>query len=167
MKYLLIMLTLATLVVSCNASEGNKVEDKRDSVSQSLPKTIVYKTKADYSNHVPVIMNKEKNTIVSYPSKSDLRSGNNFAKPTKLDNNYWLDNRGINENVAFLTYTYEEYCALKTDPSSAELLVNILDKNPLVELIYCAPRNEYNDLITDLNKLVANNFNGCNRIEIK
>lgn len=166
MKYLIIMLVLATSVVSCNASNGNKVEDKRDSVSQSLPRTIIYKTKADYSNHVPVILNKEKNAIVSYPSKADLGCTDNFAKPTKLNNNYWLDNRGIDENVAFLNFTYEEYCAMKNEPNSAELLVNIMEKNPLVEIIYCAPRNEYNDLINDLNKLVDNNFEGCTRIEL-
>src|ERR1044071_4992028 len=69
------------------------------------PPAIVYKTKADYSNYVPVILSEDKSKIVSYPDPKDVQS----AAPVKLKNGYLLDNRGINKNVAFLRWTYEEY----------------------------------------------------------
>ena len=134
--------------------------------SEALPQAIVYKTNHDYSDLVPVIMNPEKTQIVTYPAPSDLFYKGKLAKPTALKNGYWLDNRGINERVVFLKYTYETYSQLKEAPGLSEMMLNIAEKNPLTELIICGERNKFNNPVSDLNSLIDNGFPGCKRVKI-
>lgn len=71
---------------------------------------------------------------VSYPVPSDVYYQAKLAFPTRLMNEYLLDNRGINENVTFLSYTYEEYSKLAKAPAAEDLLCKIIHNNPLMEL---------------------------------
>jgi len=81
-----------------------------------------------------------------------------LAYPTKLADGYLLDNRGITENVAFTSYTYEEYSRLKSAPTETELMNKIIDRNPLLEIINCGARAEYKNEIEDLNKVIKGGF---------
>jgi hypothetical protein len=103
----------------------------------NAPNLLIYKTRGDYSNFVPVILSTGKNRIVSYPDPSDLVKNGIIQKPIALHGGYWLDRRGINKNVAFLKITYEEYSKAKQAPLVAEMLKQILDKEPLLELYDC------------------------------
>ena len=134
--------------------------------SDSEPVAIVYKTTKDYSNLVPVIMNDERTKIVSYPDPLDLLTDGKLAVPTPLNQGYLLDNRGINENVVFLSYTYENYSRLKEVPAMSELISKIIDKYPLSALIYCGARSEYQNDIGKLNELIDNGFTGCKKIDV-
>lgn len=127
---------------------------------------IVYKTSQDYCQFVPVLMNEERTKIVSYPSPTDLFFEGRLAKPTVLKNGYLLDNRGINKNVVFLNYTYEVYSKLKEAPLLDEMMKNIKNKFPLIELIYCGSRNKYKDELKEMNLLIDNGFQGCKKEEI-
>ena len=128
---------------------------------------LVYKTRADYYNRVPVLMNTEKNRILSYPDPTDLNYGNKLALPTKLKNGYLLDNRGIGINVAFLTYTYETYAALTKVPDMTQLMDSILDKKPLSELWDCGSRSLYKNEVDELNTLIDKGFpNGKALMEV-
>jgi hypothetical protein len=118
------------------------------------PLTVIYKTRKDYRHHVPVILSDDKTRIVSFPAPGDLKHGNTYTIPTKLHNGYLLDNRGINQNVAFLKWTYEEYAALKKTPSAAELYRAIADKNPLTDLYICGPRHDPKNSVQQLNILI-------------
>lgn len=118
------------------------------------PQALIYKTKGDYRNFVPVLLSDDKTEIVSYPNPSDLTTNGTLAKPTALKKNYWLDNRGIGKNVAFLKLTYEEYSKLPVAPSLKELLQMIVDKDPLVELCDCGNRTKYTDAKGELNKAI-------------
>lgn len=129
-----------------------------DYETKSTAPTLVYKTRADYFNRVPVLMNAEKNRIVSYPDPTDLRNGNGLALPTRLCNGYLLDNRGIGINVAFLTYTYKTYGALSKAPELNQLMDSLLDKNPLTELWDCGSRSHYNNEVDELNALIEKGF---------
>lgn len=120
------------------------------------PKVFIYKMKKDYSQNVPVLLSPDKKAIVSYPHPRDLYTNGKLAVPTKLNDGYWLDNRGINENVAFLSYTYEEYAALSEVPSVSELYKKIMDKNPVMELWDCGRRHQFQDIVSDLNEAIAN-----------
>jgi len=131
------------------------------------PQTIVYKTKKDYSQFVPVTMNAQRTQIISYPSPSDIYYKGKLAKPTPLKNGYWLDNRGVNENTVFLSYTYEEYSSLKDAPQLQVMLSKVIDKNPFTEIIDCGIRSQYKNEEEDLNKLIDINFAGCKRITTK
>ena len=120
------------------------------------PKVFIYKMKKDYSQNVPVLLSADKKTIVSYPHPRDLYTNGKLAVPTQLKDGYWLDNRGINENVAFLSYTYEEYAALSEAPSVSELYKKIIDKTPITEMWDCGRRHQFQDIVSDLNEAIAN-----------
>ena len=156
-------LLIFSLLISCKSTkESTSVNSQRSTgfVNENQ-QTIIYKTIKDYSDFVPVIMNAEKTEILSYPAPADLFYNGKLAKPTSLKNGYLLDNRGITENIAFLSYTYETYSKFKQAPPAEELLLKIIDKNPLLEMYYCGSRNQFTNEIYELNYLMNNNFNGC------
>jgi hypothetical protein len=126
---------------------------------------IVYKTRKDYSNYVPVILSDDKSMIVSYPSNKDVFYDGKLALPTKLKSGYLLDNRGISVNSAFLDMTYLEYSELPDSPSPVELNKRILDKDPFVEIWLCGERDELKDPVKELNELIDDGLAGCKRIK--
>jgi hypothetical protein len=121
------------------------------------PPTIVYKTRADYYYNVPVILSEDKSNIVSYPHPNDIKVDSNYQLPTRLNDGYLLDNRGITKNVAFLKLTYEEYSKLENPLSLKEMYDLIIDKDPLIELCSCGNRLVFKDLSGQLNKLIQEN----------
>jgi hypothetical protein len=122
----------------------------------SGPPTIVYKTKADYHNKIPVLLNDDKTKIVSYPGVKDIYSDGKPALPSRLQDGYLLDNRGIGKNVAFLNITYEEYGRRSEAPSLMEMMNLIVDKNPLKEMYDCGNRYQYKDVVMEMNQIIEN-----------
>jgi hypothetical protein len=170
MNKLLLVSCLALLVfASCKSKENMAVSTGKSQtqlvVNASQP-VVVYKTTHDYSHLVPIIMNAEKTKIISYPAPGDVILDGKLALPVSLKNGYLLDNRGIDENVAFTNYTYEVYSKLKEAPTLEEFLANIVDKYPLTEMILCGQRNNFTDIIMDVNSLVDKGFPNCRKIEI-
>lgn len=162
MKRFLILMLTAALMVSCHtqkeAVETTTSEPQKPAVSQvASPKVVIYKMKKDYSQHVPVTLSADKKSIVSYPHPRDVYTNGKLAIPTQLVKGYWLDNRGINENVAFLEYTYEEYAQLQDVPSIDILYNKIIDKNPLKEMWICGHRHHFNNIEEELNDAISNN----------
>lgn len=121
------------------------------------PQALIYKTKSNYNNLVPVLLSVDKTKIISYPHPTDIMRGNEYSFPTVLKEGYLLDNRGINENVAFLKLTYEEYAGLKNVPSLKELYNLIIDKDPLTELCDCGNKSAFTDAQKQLNDLIDKN----------
>lgn len=115
---------------------------------------VVYKTKQDYSKQVPVLLSDDKQEIQMYPAPSDLYLGENLALPTQLAKGYWLDNRGIGKNVAFLNMTYADYAKLPKPPSISALKKMIIDKNPLSEFYNCGKRGKFKRLVPALNRMI-------------
>lgn len=160
------LILAATTVVACKshhevvtAASAEVSEAKPlggQTIASEIPATrvFIYKTAADYSQNVPVIMDSSRSTIVSYPAPQDLQTGGKYATPTKLEKGYWLDNRGIGPTVAFLSYTYEEYAKMEKAPSVEELMNHIIDRNPLTEFHFCKKRNEYKDIVGELNQSI-------------
>lgn len=152
-----VYLSLLIVLFSCKSEiRMSQKEDSFKPVFTAGPPTLVYKTKADYRNLVPVLLSEDKTKIISYPHPSDIKSGDGFPAPTQLNKDYLLDNRGIGSNVAFLKITYEEYAMLPSVPSPDELYNSILDKDPLEELCHCGNRNTYKDLVMQLNRIIDN-----------
>lgn len=155
------LITSIILLLCLGCKTNNKVmqttnEIKNDFVPvfASGPPVLVYKTKANYNNNVPIILSDDKTEIVSYPHPKDIVKGSGFPLPFILNDGYLLDNRGIGENVAFLKMTYEEYSKLENAPSIKELQDNILDKDPLNELCDCGLKTAFTDENKQLNKLI-------------
>jgi hypothetical protein len=156
--YLLIAVSIMTAGVTGCKSSQNSVKKEEITASPAvkqqthdlatpesrvkafaLPNVIIYKTKADYSKNVPVGVNEEKTAIISYPGKTDLKN----QEPTPLQYGFLLDRRGININVAFLKYTYDEYLALETIPPIAELFNAIIDADPITEMYNCGKVSDF------------------------
>lgn len=112
----------------------------------AMPHVIIYKTTRDYSQNVPVIMDAACERIVSYPDPADLR-GN--CRPQPLEGGFLLDNRGIGETVAFLSYTYDEYAAMPSAPSMDDLLKHIVDRHPLERIVDCGNRSAFKGNLVD------------------
>lgn len=149
MKKILIIIIALT---ACKSQ--NKSTFKPDYSNISSPPTLVYKTKSNYNNLVPVLLSEDKTEIISYPHPKDLKVGDELALPTSLKDGYLLDNRGIGSNVAFLKITYEEYSKLASAPSLKELYDLIIDKDPLTEFCNCGNRSAFKDKVSELNKII-------------
>lgn len=161
MKRLTTLILLITIVLfSCNNKtimKKNKDNNKIMFDNYPSPHAIIYKTKKNYYNMVPIIMSDDKTKIVSYPDIKDIYYNGQLALPTKLDKGYLLDNRGINNNVVFTKYTYQQYSKLSKTPDINELLKNIIDKSPIIELYDCGPKNKFKNIVEELNNVINNN----------
>ena len=152
---------IAVVLIHFAGCKGqNKITLKLDfSKPAAAPPVLVYKTKADYNNLVPVILSADKKSIISYPHPNDLKAGNgNYPLPALLSNGYLLDKRGIGPNIAFLNMTYKEFAALENAPSLQEMYDNIIDKDPLTELCNCGNKSAFDeDIEKQLNELIESN----------
>ena len=174
MKQILGGLFVVLLTASCQSSKQNmKTENPPVVVGQpivvkqqiiggpvnvSSPVVFIYKTNGDYYYNVPVMMNNDRTAIVSYPAPVDLTYGGKLRLPTHLVDGYLLDNRGIGPNVAFLSYTYEEYSQMKQAPSMDELMNHIISKYPLTVWHQCGRWADYTDIVPQLNALIEKEY---------
>ena len=155
-------LNLLVLILFCISCSTKKEVVQNDNIKLSEqilvlePPVLIYKTKKNYNDLVPVLLSDGK-TIISYPHPKDLIVGNGYPLPTVLHGGYLIDNRGIGKNVAFLSITYEEYTKLKNVPSIEELYKLIIDKDPFIELCNCGTKTNFTNLEKEINYLIANN----------
>lgn len=130
----------------------------------SSPKTIIYKTRKDFTQNVPVILSEDKKNIVSFPDIKDVVINGHFAYPTPLVKGFLLDNKGINENVAFISLTYEAYSHLKNTPNAEELMKMVIDNDPITEMYSCGPKSKTN--AEELNKVIdSGDFSSFKKIK--
>jgi hypothetical protein len=150
------------MLAACNSSKHSVSEAAAPAANEPF---LIYKTVADYSQNVPVILNADKTMIVSYPSPSDVSVNGQLLKPIELENGYLLDRKGISMNVAFTSYTYEAYSKLDVAPSIDKLKDRIIDDDPLLEFYDCSRHLKIKGDINKVNSLIADEFKGCVRIK--
>ena len=154
------------LVCFSSCSPGKKASGSAVQSNAMVPGVIIYQTTRDYSKNVPVILSEDKKSIESYPGIKDVYIGEKLAYPTSLAKGFWLDNRGINQHVAFLTITYEEYAKLPQTPSAEELIKMVLDDSSLVCMYKGNARESYRDIVKDLNKKIKKgDFSGFEKMK--
>ena len=171
--HLSLLIVAALLIGSCSSSKKTDKAPKEEkemaatgSVAVTGPPVIIYKTKADYYDKVPVILSEDKTKIVSYPGARDLYKGDKLALPTKLHNGYLLDNRGIDQNVAFLDISYEKFTKMQRVFTAGQLYDMIFDKDPLTEMYNCGKKSKFRDEVTELNEIIdKDNFEGCKKLK--
>lgn len=123
-----------------NNTPGQVVPDRIGAgrpIAASLAPIIIYKTRGDYRELVPIQLSADGSTVVSYPSRYDLGEPGAFSTPLLLDAGYLVDRRGVGPHSAFLKLTYDEYYALPNDPSITELLGWVIDREPFTFLAVC------------------------------
>lgn len=118
------------------------------------PPTIVYRTVGEYKKNVAVTLSDDKSEVVAYPGTNDVFYKGLPAYPYPLKNDYWLDNRGINKNTAFIDMSYDAYSKLPEPPSPLELYEMIIDKDPIIEICNCGNRNQFRNEIAELNDMI-------------
>lgn len=156
----LLPLLVCTLLVACKSGykmvgESNRKEPENlDPKSTAGAPVLVYKTRGDYRNLVPVALSSDGKSVIAYPAPGDVKTEAGFQTPTVLHNGYLLDNRGITPSVAFLKYSYEEYAAFAATPTLGELYDAIQIQNPLTELYDCGSQTAYKNRETEINELI-------------
>lgn len=130
-----VALTAALSLTSCHAQKPQEAAVNADMTGQPLviggrpganmpaPKARIYRMNGPYAQNVPIQLNAARTEIVSFPAPSDLTS---YSTPIPLADGWYLDRRGVGENTAFTRYTYAEYSALPTAPTTTELLNSII-----------------------------------------
>lgn len=151
---LCVFLISGILLFSCSSTKKNNMNGK---TGISSPPAIIYKTKKDYYQNVPVTLSADKQKIVSYPAPTDIRRGDEFTYPTKLNSGYLLDNRGIGINTAFLRFTYEDYYNMDNIPGVDRLMEYIIDDDPFLEMYQLGNRGDYKDIEQETNQIIDNN----------
>ena len=162
-------LLAAILLPACkstNESATKYGKEEPTAFTMARAPVIIYKTKNDYSRQVPVILNKEKNKVISYPAPADVYYRGKLAKPKQLQDGFLLDVRGIDKNAAFLSLTYEEYVGLEKTPTADSLLRLVLDPDPFTMIYRCGTRNEYDNLEAQLNLMITSgDLQKCTRLD--
>jgi len=162
---------LVFLSFACNRyvnKETQKTKEESEMIGKNTagPSVIIYKTNKNYYQNVPIVLSEDKSRIVSFPDIKDLEKNNTYMFPTRLESGYLLDNRGINENAAFLSITYDEYSKLEKTPSVIALKEMIQDDNPFSELYFCGSRYDYDDVVSELNtKILNGNFSSFKKLK--
>lgn len=151
--------------LGCSGKAAKTTEKGIELNFEPGPPTIIYQTTRDYSDKVALIMNDAKTEIIYFPHPRDVYYAGKLAVPTRLINDYLLDNQGINKNVVFTKYSFEEYAALENPPSLAELMLNIVDKEPLKSLCNCGNRTQFINMEHKLEELVKQDLRSCKKIK--
>ena len=160
------LIILSGMIVSCCSVKNADNVKSNQNAFVSGPKVIIYQTKEDYSKLVPVMLSDDKQFLESYPDIKDVYFNGSLAYPIQLHKGYWLDNRGISRNVAFINLTYEEYSKLPNTPLPDELMNMLIDVQPLVSMYSCGLRSSYKDIEQELNaKIDADDFSTFEKIK--
>jgi hypothetical protein len=152
---ILITLTISATGISCNMQKpGIKFSNNNQSMVSSPP-VVVYKTRENYFDKVPVTLSADGKTIVAYPAQNDLMREGKFSYPTQLNDGYLLDNRGITPNTAFLRFSYEDYYNMDNVPNAQRLMNYILDAKPFTEFYEVGSKGDYDDAANEINQMIS------------
>ena len=169
-SYVLYLLLSISLIQSCacpmkTKEKKGKESNTKPAMGMATPPLIIYKTKINYNDKVPVTLSADKSEIASYPGSKDVFYKGKLATPTELSNGFLLDNRGIDVNVAFLDISYDTFSKMMRPLSKEKMFEMILDNDPLTEMYKCK-RGDFKDLIKDLNLMIEEgNFSKCERLK--
>lgn len=89
-----------------------------------IPRAVVYRTNGDYNDNVAVTLSHDRTKLASYPAVGDVSVN---SAPVALADGWLLDRRGgIGPNTAFLKWTYAEYSALPSTPSTTAIMEAVI-----------------------------------------
>ncbi|MBN2664782.1 MAG: hypothetical protein JXR68_14120 [Bacteroidales bacterium] len=130
------------------------------------PPAIVYKTKKDYSQNVPVLLSEDKSKVVGYFGPKDLIRSGELATPSTLEKGYLLDNIGINQNVAYTSLNLENYTKSMQVFTADKLFELIIDNDPLINMYNCGNRGKMINPEEQINEIILNNkLKDCKKLK--
>ncbi len=139
-------------------SSENKIQKQQHFLTKKG--AVIYKTKADYSQKVPVSLNRSGTNIAGFPSPYDLGE----IRPLKLDKGYFYYANGINSKTAFLDINYDDYKQLK-EKLNLDYLETLLIKEQVFTEMYFCPNIPANPTKEALNKKIHSDFKDCKKIK--
>ncbi len=148
----------STIIILSLIWQGCKVTQQSgkpnsDQFAMRPAPVVIYKTKSDYRQHVPILVSEDGKHVISYPHPSDLRfADGSFRYPLSLSKGYLFDRKGIGPRTVFLSLSYEEYVSNPSDPSA--LLPYISDEDPFEEIWHCYFKTNGETLTDSLNYLI-------------
>lgn len=173
---LILMFQVTMLLVSCRSSQD--VSESSGTLQPALnhdavtavgggtkspvamvAPVVIYKTRGNYNNLVPVRLDNSGSRIVSYPAPSDLIRNGKYATPVELADGYLWDRRGVSANSVFTDYTYDVYASMPSAPSVDEILKHVKYRKPFEEMYIVEGMR--NPSVEQLNELINNGFKGC------
>jgi len=121
---------------------------------EPTPHLIVYKTKANYNDLVPITLSDDNSEMISFADPTDIYRRNpdtgkkELPYPIKLNQGYLL-RYGLSSNAAFLDVTYEEYSSL--DSASYKKFISLdmvknKDYDPFLEMYDCGEWQSKDDI---------------------
>lgn len=155
-QYLLLLL-IVSIFAPYESTSINIFRKKRtNEIAQEV--YYVYKTRYNYTELIPVMLNDSKTEIVCMPTKENLKSADGrLSYPQPLSNGYFISkNIDLNQNIAFLNLTIEDYIKADKLPNAEDQIKYVKDFEPFREL-YIFKCNKNSNPIEEVNKLITNN----------
>ena len=118
---------LAGCSASKSASESNIVSARESNLSE--PAARIYKVAPEYADHVAVAVNGGR--LVSFPAPSDITPA---TAPIPLAEGWYLDRQGVGPYTVFLKWTRDEYAAMHSAPTPAEIMAAVIPGARVSEL---------------------------------
>lgn len=160
------VLFFTSMFSSCCSTKKTVNTENKPTVALPGPQAVIYQTKKDYSEFVPVNLTDDKKSVESYPDIKDVFMNGELAYPAKLNGGFFLDNRGITANSAFLNITYKEYSELSATPSPEKIMTMIQEKDPFICIYKCGLRASFQEIEKELNgKIDANDLSSFEKIK--
>lgn len=159
------ILIFLTVTNGCKSSH-KLTQPQAEQFSMKPAPVVIYKTKADFDQLVPIAVAGEPPRLISYPHPTDLKfSDGSYRYPLHLKEGYLLDRKGVGPQTVFLRLTYEDYCAQPPDPST--LLTLIAEADPMEEIWHCHLPYRQDALVDTLNHLITSQLlnRRCSRIK--
>lgn len=135
---LFILTVIALLSISSCKSTYTETAGVENTTSISsgrntaMPKAIVYKVQPEYLDKVPVRLDAGKIRLLSFPAPTDITPS---TAPIELIDGFYLDRQGIDINTMFLSVTRDEYAAMASTPSAADIMEMVLPMSFVSEIV--------------------------------
>lgn len=157
-KYNFLLITLLLISIPSEMMSINIFKKKKSKCEQSEQLFYIYKTRYNYSDLIPVVLNDSKSEILSMPTKEVLiNNDGSINHPSQLSNGYLISHDfDFNKNIAFLDLTIEEYINSDKLPNAEEQIKYVKDFEPFRELyIFKCDKNK--NPVEEVNRLITSN----------
>lgn len=139
MKYCCLIISALLFCCACSkkagvaeASQDGGVQLRViDGGNALLPKATAFRMSGDYADNVAVTLDAD-GSLAYYPAVTDVTSA---SAPLQIKEGWWLNRQGISPNSVFTKWTFEEYHAMKQQPSREEIMKSIIPGARVTDMV--------------------------------